>query len=147
MPFQSFCKELRKCVRMSPPPLFCHFFPQEEPRSGLQPSPSSSTISKELLTRWNTYVTSPFYTCYTRDNKPWEPIKSLRTWKTHVAKPELCKIWAYQRSKGYSGFLMLQKDCFCCCFSGTYCFCFDCFFLVFSQNPTEKAWRITLSRR
>lgn len=101
------------------------------------PSPSSSTASKEPLTRWNAYATSPSYTLYTRDNR--EAMKSLRIWRnTHVAKTNLHKIWAYQRSKGFSGFLNVTKRFFFVIFQARTFLFLLFFFLVWSHKPTEK---------
>lgn len=123
--------------------LFSPISPKRNPvtqRFRLWPSPSSSTASKEPLTRWNAYATSPSYTLYTRDNR--EAMKSLRIWRnTHVAKTNLHKIWAYQRSKGFSGFLNVTKRIFFffLSFFRHVLFLFLLFFfLVWSHKPTEK---------
>lgn len=81
---------------------------------------------------------------FTRETteKPWS---RLECEQTHVAKTNFHKIWAYQRSKGFSGFLNITKKkkkkrfFFFVIFQARTVFIFTVFFfLVWNHKPTEK---------
>lgn len=140
MPFEVSVNSLRNPGWATSPSL--SNLPQEEPGHPkvqvLAQSQQQYSI-KRATDRRNAYATSPSYTLYTRDNR--EAMKSLRIWRnTHVAKANLHKIWAYQRSKGFSGFLNVTKRFFFfVIFQARTFFVFTVFFfLVWSHKPTEK---------
>lgn len=140
MPFEVSANSLRNPGWATSPSL--SNLPQEEPgHPKVQVlAQSQQQYSIKRATDWrNAYATSPSYTLYTRDNR--EAMKSLRIWRnTHVAKANLHKIWAYQRSKGFSGFLNVTKRFFFfVIFQARTFFVFTVFFfLVWSHKPTEK---------
>lgn len=141
MPFESFCEQFKKtCGRAIPPssPWSPQRGTQSSKGSGSGPVPAAVQSQRnhwpdEMLTP----QAHPIHFTQETTEKPWS---RLECEQTHVAKTNFHKIWAYQRSKGFSGFLNItKKKIFFCHFSGTYCFCFYCFFFfVWNHKPTEK---------
>lgn len=142
MPFESFCEQFKKtCGRAIPPssPWSPQRGTQSSKGSGSGPVPAAVQSQRnhwpdEMLTP----QAHPIHFTQETTEKPWS---RLECEQTHVAKTNFHKIWAYQRSKGFSGFLNItKKKIFFCHFSGTYCFCFYCFFSLSEIiSPLKKA--------
>lgn len=144
MPSESFCKQFRKRGWATLPSS-----PRSPQRGTLSPKGSGSSPDPAAVqyqrNHWPDETlppqAHPIHFTQETTEKPWS---RLECEQTHKAKTNFHKIWAYQRSKGFSGFLNVTKKkiffFFFCHFSGTYCFCFYCFFffLVWSHKPTEK---------
>lgn len=76
---------------------------------------------------------------FTRETteKPWSHLEyeETHTWQ----KPIYIKFERIKEVKAFQVFKCYKKNFFFCHFSGTYFFCFYCFFfLVWSHKPTEK---------
>lgn len=93
-----------------PHPLF-HNLPQEEPShpDAQVPAQSQQQYSINRATDQMKCHKPILYTLHETTEKPWSRLESEGT---HVAKTNLHKIWAYQRSKGFSGFLNVTKRFF-----------------------------------
>lgn len=122
-----------------PPHPLLHNLAQEEPShpEAQVPAQSQQQYSiKRATDQMKCLRHKPIlYTLHETTEKPWSRLESEGT---HVAKTNLHKIWAYQRSKGFSGFLNVTKRFFLSFFRHAL-FLFLLFFsLVWSHKPTEK---------
>lgn len=142
MPFESFCKQFKR-TRRSRLTLFSTVSPRGTPSprgSGSGPAPAPAAV-QDQKSHWPdetlTPQAHPIHFTQETTEKPWSHLESEGT---HVAKTNLHKIWAYQRSKGFSGFLNVTKRFFLSFFRHVL-FLFLLFFFPLSEviSPLKKA--------